>query len=323
MKIRLNHPLWTHLPALAVLLYFIIRLIGVGSLPAQAPVHYTWNGIPDSFGSPWLSLGLTLGLSLLYIAVSVVLDESWVRHEKKKTFNWLSLFDEVTVAFLVGINLGYLDSLQTDSGTFGFPVFYVAALAGGALILAVIFEILRPFNPSPNQLIVEDTTGLSAELAARLKDKRTFLYWESQNPLYFTVLSLILPIFMTVGAILAWSSSPWAALTQLIVGVFLFLLYGGMRTVIVPQEVAVRFGLTGLKVLKLKTADIANAEIMQFAPLGDFGGYGIRYNGKMTAYYLRGSRGVKITTQKGKKYLIGSDRPEHLLAVINAVIKGA
>jgi len=76
-------------------------------------------------------------------------------------------------------------------------------------------------------------------------------------------------------------------------------------------------------VLKLKTADIASAEIMQFAPLGDFGGYGIRYNGKMTAYYLRGSRGVKITTQKGKKYLIGSDRPEHLLAVINAVMEGA
>ena len=319
MKNPLKHSLWTHLPAVAVLTYFVIRLFTSGPLPAQAPVHYTWNGIPNSYGSPWLSLGLALGLSLLYICISVVLDEAWVKHEKKKTFNWLSLFDEITVAFLVGINLGYLDSMQTGGGTFGFPVVYVAIITGGAVILAIILEIMRPFSPSPDQLTVEDTTGLATELAARTKDNRPFLYWESQNPLYFNLLSIILPVVMTAGAILNWSSSAWSSLILLVVGVFLILLYGGIRTVIVPQEVAVRFGLTGLKVLKLKTSEIANAEIMQFAPLGDFGGYGIRFNGKMTAYYLRGSRGVKITTRQGRQYLIGSDHPEHLLAVIKAV----
>ena len=39
----------------------------------------------------------------------------------------------------------------------------------------------------------------------------------------------------------------------------------------------------------------------------------------MTAYYLRGTRGVKLTVTGGKKYLIGSDNPEHLLTVLQVI----
>jgi hypothetical protein len=321
MKIRLHNPLWTHLPALAVLIYFIVRLIGTDALPAEAPVHYNWNGIPDNYGSPWLSIGLVLGLSVLFLVISGIIDEAWARNERKKTFNWLCLFDEIVVGLLVGINAGYLDSLQSGSGAFSFPGTYVATLAGGAIILAVILELVRPFRPSADRLTVEDTSGLAAELTARLKDNQPFLYWESQNPVYFNLLSIVLPILLLAGAILSWSSVPWVSLMLLALSIIFFLFYGGMRTVVVSQEITVRFGLPGLKVLKLKTEEIDRAEVIQFAPLGDFGGYGIRFNGKITAYYLRGSRGVKITTRQGKQYLIGSDHPEQLLTVIKAITR--
>ncbi len=65
--------------------------------------------------------------------------------------------------------------------------------------------------------------------------------------------------------------------------------------------------------------DIAAVEIHEFSLLKDFGGYGIRFNREMKAYYLHGTRGVKITVNGGKKYLIGSDRPEQLSTVIRAV----
>jgi hypothetical protein len=41
----------------------------------------------------------------------------------------------------------------------------------------------------------------------------------------------------------------------------------------------------------------------------------------MTGYFLRGSRGVKITTLNEKQYLIGSDQPEELNAVMKAFVK--
>ena len=64
---------------------------------------------------------------------------------------------------------------------------------------------------------------------------------------------------------------------------------------------------------------IAEAGLHEFAPLKDFGGYGIRFNREMKAYYLRGTRGVLLTTTGGKKYLVGSDHPERLLAVLQAM----
>jgi hypothetical protein len=48
---------------------------------------------------------------------------------------------------------------------------------------------------------------------------------------------------------------------------------------------------------------------------------GIRSNGQMKAYFLRGSTGVKITTLNDKQYLIGSDHPDELNAVLKAVVK--
>jgi len=52
----------------------------------------------------------------------------------------------------------------------------------------------------------------------------------------------------------------------------------------------------------------------RISPLGGFGGKGAG----MWAFYLSGTEGVHITTNKKKSYLIGSDIPENLLKVIQA-----
>ena len=96
-------------------------------------------------------------------------------------------------------------------------------------------------------------------------------------------------------------------------------LNGGMRTIVTRELVTVRLGLFGIRVLKIKTSEIAASEIMEFSPIKDFGGYGIRFNRKMYAYFLKGNRGIKITLDHGMQYLIGADHPEQMLAVIKAV----
>jgi hypothetical protein len=113
MKIKIFHPLWTHIPAFAVLVYFIIRLLGAGSLPVQAPTHFGFNGIPNDSGSPWMVFGLIIGLSVFFIILSSALDEVWAKNETGKTFNWFAIFDEITVGSMVAISLQYLDYLQS------------------------------------------------------------------------------------------------------------------------------------------------------------------------------------------------------------------
>jgi hypothetical protein len=92
--------------------------------------------------------------------------------------------------------------------------------------------------------------------------------------------------------------------------------YGGLRVSVTPERVRVRLGFLGIPLLTLKIIDLAEVQVHQFSPLADFGGYGIRFNAQIKAYFLRGNRGVKLTTVRGKNYLIGSDRPERLSAVI-------
>lgn len=319
MKIRLLHPLWTHIPVLGLLVYLVARLIMASSLPANAPIHFGMNGEPNGYGSPWLFFGITFGIGILFGILSIIFDEIWVKSEKRKSFNWISLFDDLTTGFLVGISLGYLRFLESGASNFTFPVYDVLIVVGAALGIAIILELLRPFRLNPQIVRTEDTSTMEKELQQRLRDNRAFVYWQSQNPAWVSVVTIVVPLAMIAVAVLMWFIQPWFVLLYVAIALAISLLNGGMRTIVTREMVTVRLGLFGIRVLKIKTSEIAASEILEFSPIKDFGGYGIRFNRKMYAYFLKGNRGIKITLDHGMQYLIGADRPEQLLAVIKTV----
>jgi hypothetical protein len=55
MKIKLIHPLWTHIPAVLALLAGIAFTLRALPLPDIAPIHFTLSGQPDRYGSLWMS----------------------------------------------------------------------------------------------------------------------------------------------------------------------------------------------------------------------------------------------------------------------------
>jgi hypothetical protein len=320
MKIKLIHPWWIHLPAAAALIILVIYILTAGPLPAEAPVHFGFGGDANRYGSPWEVFGLIIGLSVLYILISILLDELWARQEKKKTFNWLSLFDDIFVGLLTGISFGYLMFLKSGDAEFVFPLGYMFLFAGPAILLAIFLDMLRPYRPYSTTVPVEESPALKEEINKKIKEQTSFVYWDSQNPLYVTLLSTVLPLVMFILAAVLWFVTTWSAVTTLVVGIVLIIPYGGQRTIVTRDQIIIRWGIVGIRVLRLKTSEITGAEVREFAPLKDFGGYGIRINSEMTAYYLKGNRGVKITRTKGRAVLIGSDRPETLAAVIQGII---
>jgi hypothetical protein len=323
MRTRLVYPLWAHIPAAAALIYFIVRLATAGPLPAEAPIHFGTGGTGNDFGSPWLVFGMTIGLSIMFLAISGLIDELWARQEEKKHFNWFTFLDEIVVGLMVGTGLGYLDFLKSGAATYTFPAAQVALIAGTSAVAAIILEKLRPYRSLRQRIDLQDTTQMEKDLTQRLQEKRPFVYWSSQNPWWVTVLTIVLPIVLLSTGIYTWLTTGWAGLVLVLVGLLMAILYGGMRTVVTREDITIRFGLPGFRVLYLRTGDIQKVELREFSPLRDFGGYGIRFNGEMTAYYMQGSRGVKVTTRTGKRYLLGSDHPEQLTAVIKAVTANA
>jgi hypothetical protein len=176
MKEKLINPLWTHLPALAVVVYFITRLITALPLPSSVPIHFNAAGNPDSYGSPWIGPVLAILFMIGYIILLMLEDEKWARSEARKTFNWNSIIDEIVVAFVVGLGLGYLDYLKSGAILFNFPLVYIVTTIVISVILGLIVEVLRPFHPQSGLLIAEDIPNLQKELENRIKDGGPLFY---------------------------------------------------------------------------------------------------------------------------------------------------
>ncbi|MBI4188366.1 MAG: hypothetical protein HY529_04065 [Chloroflexi bacterium] len=320
MKMKFIHPLWTHIPSILALSAGIAFTLRAMPLPDPAPLHFTWNGQPDRYGSPWMSTIWQAGISILYIILSVILDEAWARQEQRKTFNWVSLFDDVTIAALATVQITYVNMLASSNYVYRFP--WLLTIGAGSLAagIAIILERMRPYRRYEASLAVEDVSQVQAEVRRIVKSGQPLAYWEVQNPVYSRILAIAVPVLMVIVAATAWSEVPWFSVLIALVGIALTLIYGGFRTLVTKEAITVRMGMLGIRLLRLKTSEIASAEPTSFSPLRDFGGYGIRFNRQMKAYFLKGDRGVKITTRTGKKYLIGSDHSERLTTVIGAVI---
>jgi len=319
MKYKLVHPLWTHLPALLIILAAVFFTLKAMPLPDPAPVHFDLSGQPNAYGSPWTGSALLLGLSSGFLILSTWLDELWARQEKKKTFNWMSLFDEFAIGSMCGVQVAYVNILASPQPVFPLPWVAMVTACGLGTGLAVILEILRPYRHYERKLIIEDTGRISDEITRIIKSGQPLAYRESQNPPYAGALAVIVPLILIVAAIFTWTALTWLSVILVVIALGMISTYGGFRTQVTRDFIIVKIGVLGIKLLQLKTSDIAAVEVHSFSPLRDFGGYGIRFNREMQAYYLQGDRGVKITARDGKKYLIGSDHPEHLAAVIDLV----
>jgi hypothetical protein len=318
MKIKFIHPLWTHLPALLLIAAAVVFTLMAFPLPDFAPTHFDINGEPDAYGSPWTSSLLLLGLSTGFLIFSAWLDELWARQEKKKTFNWISLFDELAIGDMCGIQIAYVNMLRSSGQVFSFPWLEIALACGLATGLAALLEFIRPYRHYEKVYAVTDTSIIRDKIARIVRSGQPLDYRESQNPAYAGVLAVMLPAVMFVSAAFTWPVLPWLSILLILIGLGFITTYGGFRIAVTRDIVAVKMGILGINLLKLKTAEITAVELHSFSPLHDFGGYGIRFNSEMQAYFLKGDRGVLLSAAGGKRYLLGSDDPEQLAAVIDA-----
>jgi hypothetical protein len=103
--------------------------------------------------------------------------------------------------------------------------------------------------------------------------------------------------------------------------VFLVACYGGLTVRVTRERVELRLGVFGIRLLRVAVDDVTRVQVHSFSPLRDYGGWGIRWSPRGWAFFLRGNRGALIETVRGRRYLLGSDNPDRLAAVIEAATK--
>lgn len=148
------------------------------------------------------------------------------------------------------------------------------------------------------------------------------IYRESQNPLWCYV--LMLAIFACCLLPLAFipeiaSKEAFVVLVIVLLAFLPLLCIFGFFFTVDRFEIVIRMGLLRIPIKRIALDSIVSAEVMEFRPLMDFGGWGIRFGkNKTTGYFMSGNQGVLVTTNAGKKYLLGSDTPERLAHVIQS-----
>jgi hypothetical protein len=318
MRFKLHYAWWTHLPAAACIAINVGLLLNT-KLPARVPLDFE-NGLLGRWGSPldlWLSM---LGWPLLILIGSAILDEYYARHEQVRRFAWASLVDELLIGLLVGRNVQMIPQLSSPEPLLSgwWPVALV--YAGVAVALAVLLELRRPHLPSMDKVV--DVATLAKEIQPQFRPGGRWVYWEKQNPIWWRCLSVLIAVFFFGAAVDFAKRSDYGGVVFFgFLAVFFMSGYGGLYVALTPEKLAVRAGLFGLPLLRLKLANVAKVEVVWFSALGDFGGWGCyRYSFSQRAWglFLSGGRGVIVQTKKGRRFLIGSKTSEKLSAAIEA-----
>jgi hypothetical protein len=100
-----------------------------------------------------------------------------------------------------------------------------------------------------------------------------------------------------------------------------FLLLVKLEVEVRVEGLFVRFRPIHLRFVSIPLDKVVVVQTAAFSPLGDFGGWGIRYSDGMKAYTINGKRGVRLTYDDGDGLLIGSLRPEELKMAIRTIWK--
>ena len=108
------------------------------------------------------------------------------------------------------------------------------------------------------------------------------------------------------------SFSPWAIALLLALVVLLgALLTLRLSTTLTSDALDVRYGF--LHRTRVPLSEIALAEAVDYSPVREYGGWGIRGSGRRRALSARGRQGVLLTRADGTTLLVGSQRPRELL----------
>ena len=111
------------------------------------------------------------------------------------------------------------------------------------------------------------------------------------------------------------SFSPWLyAVAVIVLAILAGVLMMRQSTSVTPEAVNVRFGC--LYRTRIPITELKQAEAVEYRPVAEYGGWGIRGFGKKRALNSRGNRGVILTKADGSTLLIGSQKPRELLEAL-------
>ena len=106
------------------------------------------------------------------------------------------------------------------------------------------------------------------------------------------------------------------AVTAVIMGLIFF---SSLRTEVSNEGVFYRMHPFQRKPRHHSWQEIESWEVRKYRPIGEYGGYGIRFGSKGKAYNVKGQMGLQLILKNGKRILIGTQRPDMLRETLKRI----
>ena len=92
----------------------------------------------------------------------------------------------------------------------------------------------------------------------------------------------------------------------------LWLMASPMTTEISEQGVLVRVRPFHRKDRSYEWSEIESCHVRKYSPLGEYGGWGIRFGSRGRAFNVSGNMGLQLVFHDGKRLLIGTRKPDEI-----------
>ena len=145
-----------------------------------------------------------------------------------------------------------------------------------------------------------------------------YIFQESQKFTQWWVwLILLLPLIFVLQ--IEEPSSNFGILILIIILILFYFLE--LRVRVNSQGIYYQFFPLHFRQYVIKKNEIEKIEALKYKPLGDYGGWGIRYAFKGKCYNVKGNLGVKVFLKIGSYVLFGSQKNKELEKALKQIIQ--
>ncbi|MGV3711819.1 DUF1648 domain-containing protein [Pseudolysinimonas sp.] len=309
-------------PAVATLAGVVATALLAAGAADPVAVHWGPSGEADGFASPGSVVVVTavtgLGLTLLF---GLLLLASGVRPGRTTARRRVVAAAASGVTSLV-VTLG-IWMLATQPPGAEPPA--IGAGLGLAFATAAVVGTGAWFLTAPG---VPDTTltpraGRPVTLAADERAAWVGTARMARGALLALGATVLAVLAITAVAVFQTGGTAWPVLLiPAGLGVVLFV-FGGFTVRVDARGLTVR-ALLGLPVWRIRADDVAQAAVVEVAPLGDFGGWGIRFGrGRRTGVVTRAGEALEVRRRSGRALVVTVDDAEAAAGLLAAIAERA
>lgn len=308
------------LPLVLTVVAVVIQLLVLPTLPDPVAIHWNAAGRPNGFGPVWLTplLTVVVGLGIPALIAATALS-SLRRGDRGFTYRLLGAVALATSALMAVLGT-WTTVLQSglddaaDGPAIGWALVAAFVIAAGA---GVAGWLLQPHEPWQSHAVVP-TDAL--QLAAG--ERAVWLQSVSIAPSGMFVLGAAVMLMIATTVMLAVAESDpaatWIMLLVTIVLVALVATCVAFHVRIDDEGIRIN-SVVGWPRVHVPLADVESAAPVFVSPMGEFGGWGLRWAAGRFGVVLRTGEGIEVRRRGGKTLTVTVDDAETGAALLNAL----